>query len=226
MTLVSMPQWPPISAGQYPEGMPPELVALLPGLHAACVMVTSAVYEHELYRAFGRDQSFLDRVNGTDVAPAIGLLRACISDSLILTVASLFKSDPRAVNLRHILNKLCDPLYTDFFVTQHQRLHPPLNTEHQRARLVRMHRRLNREPLRGCIQRLDDLRDQGVAHVDLSPKPDFEWPFVRDVSVALAAAGNITITALHYMTWRRFDVRASRQHGIMLRQAFLRAVRP
>jgi hypothetical protein len=46
MTLISMPQWPPISAEQYPEGMPEELVALLPNLHAACVMVLSAVYEH------------------------------------------------------------------------------------------------------------------------------------------------------------------------------------
>jgi hypothetical protein len=226
MTLVSMPRWPPFSATEYPEGMPPELAELLPSLHAACVMVLSAVYEHELYRAFGRDQSFIDKVNGTDVAPAIGLLRTCISDSLILTLASLFKSDSRAVNLRPILNRLCDPRYTDFFVTEHQRRRPLLNTEHQRARLVRMQRRLNREPLRGCIQRLDDLRDQGVAHVDRSPKADFEWPFLRDVSVALAAAANITVTALHYMTWRRFDVRASRQHAIRLRQAFTQAVRP
>jgi plasmid stabilization system protein ParE len=73
MTLISMPQWPPISAEQYPEGMPEELVALLPNLHAACVMVLSAVYEHELYRAFGRDRSFIGKVSGTDVAPAIGL---------------------------------------------------------------------------------------------------------------------------------------------------------
>jgi hypothetical protein len=221
-----MPQWPPISAGEYPEEMPPKLVALLPSLHTACVMVTSAVYEHELYRALGRDQSFIDKVNGTAVAPAIDLLRTCISRSLILTLASLFKSDPKAVNLRHILNGLCDPRYTGFFVTQHQQLHPPLNTEHQRARLVRMQRRLNRESLRGCIQRLDDLRDQGVAHVDRWPKADFEWPFFRDVSVALAAAANITVTALHYMTTRRFDVRAATQHGVMLRQAFTQAVRP
>ena len=82
--------------------MPPELVALLPSLHAACVMVMSAVYEHDLFRAFGRDQSLIDRVNGTDVAPAIGLLRACISDSLVLTLAALFKSDPKTVNLRQI----------------------------------------------------------------------------------------------------------------------------
>jgi hypothetical protein len=141
-------------------------------------------------------------------------------------LGSLFKSDPRTVNLRHILNKLCDPRYTSFFVTQHQRLHPPLNTEHQRARLVRMRQRLNHEPLRGRIQRLDDLRDQGVAHVDLSPKADFEWPFLRDVSIALAAAANITVTALHYMTWRRFNVRASRQHGVLIKQAFTQAVRP
>ena len=80
--------------------------------------------------------------------------------------------------------------------------------------------------MRGRIQRLDDLRDQGVAHVDRRPKADFEWPFLRDVSVALAAAANITVTALHYMTWRRFDVRATRQHGIMLRQTFTQAVRP
>ena len=189
-------------------------------------MVTSAVYEHELYRAFGRDQSFIDKVNGTDVAPAIGLLRTCISDSLILALASLFKSDERAVNLRHILNRLCDPRYTDFFVTEHQRLHPPVNTQHQRGRLVRMRRRLNREPLRGRLQRLDDFCNQGVAHVDRSPKADFEWPFVRDVSVALAAAANITVTALHYMTRRRVDVRATRRHAIMLRQAFTQAVRP
>jgi len=165
MTLISMPQWPSFSVGEYPAGMPPELQDLLPNLHAACVMVTSAVYEHELYLAFGRDRSFIDKVNGTAVAPSIGLLRTCISDSLILTLAALFKSDPRSVNLRQILNKLCDPRYTAFFAAHHQQFQPWINTEHQRGRLVRMQRRINRDPLRSCIQRLDDLRDQGVAHL-------------------------------------------------------------
>jgi hypothetical protein len=44
---------------------------------------------------------------------------------------------------------------------------------------------------------LFELRDQGVAHVDRWPKANFEWPFLREVSVALAAAANITVTALH-----------------------------
>jgi hypothetical protein len=226
MTLISMPQWPPFQPDEYPEQMPPELVALLPSLHAACVIILSATYENELFRAMGRDQDFLLKVNGTDVAPAVGLLRTCISRSLILALASLFKSAPELANLRHILKKLCDPRYTDFFAAQHQRLLPPLNTEHQRARLVRMHRRINRDPLRACIQRIDDLRDQGVAHVVLSPDADFEWPFLQDLSVALAAAANVTVTVLHYMTWRRFDVRASRQHAVLLKQAFIKSIRP
>jgi hypothetical protein len=34
---------------------------------------------------------------------------ACISDSLVLSLAMLFKSDPKAVNLRQLLNTLCRP---------------------------------------------------------------------------------------------------------------------
>jgi hypothetical protein len=221
-----MPQWPPFGLNEYPNGMPPELVALLPSLHAACIMVLSATYEHELYLAFGRDQDFISKVNGAAVAPAIGLLRACISDSLVLALASLFKSDPRSVNLRHIMNPLCDPRHTNFFAAAHRRRNSPMDTERQRERLVRMQRRLNREPLRAWIQRLDDLRDQVVAHVVRSPDADFEWPFIRDVSMALAAAANITVTVLHYMTWRRLNVLTSRQHAFILRQAFTQAIRP
>jgi hypothetical protein len=109
VTLISMPQWPSFEPDHYPKGMPPELVGLLPSLHAACVVVTSAVYEHEIFQALGRDEAFLRKVNGTDVAPAIGVLRTCISDSLVLSLAMLFKSDPKAVNLRQLLNTLCRP---------------------------------------------------------------------------------------------------------------------
>ena len=226
VTLISMPQWPPFGPDAYPEGMPAELVALLPSLHAACVVVTSAAYEHEMFRAFGRDEAFLRKVNGTDVAPAIGVLRTCISDSLVLSLAMLFKSDPKAVNLRQLLNTVCRPGYTSFFVAAHRRCHPPLDTEHQRGRLIRMQRRINRDPLRACIQRLDDLRDQGVAHLDRAPKSDFEWPLMRDVSTAFAAAANITVSALHYMTWRRFNVRATRTHGITLTHSLTQAIDP
>jgi hypothetical protein len=226
VTLISMPQWPPFEPNHYPEGMPEELIALLPNLHAACVVVTSAAYEHEMFRAFGRDEAFLQKVNGTDVAPAIGVLRTCISDSLILSLAMLFKSDPKAVNLRHLLNTLCRPEYTAFFATAHRLCHPPLNTEHQRGRLIRMQRRINRDPLRGCIQRIDDLRDQGVAHLDRAPKLGFEWPLMRDVSIVFAAAANITVTTLHYMTWRRFNVRAARGHGVTITRAFAQAISP
>jgi hypothetical protein len=226
VTLISMPQWPPFGPDAYPEGMTAELVALLPNLHAACVVVTSAAYEHEMFRVFGRDEAFLRKVNGTDVAPAIGVLRTCISDSLILSLAMLFKSDPKAVNLRQLLNHLCRPEYTAFFAAAHRRCHPPLDTERQRGRLIYMQRRINRDPLRGCIKRIDDLRDQGVAHLDRAPKPDFEWPLMRDVSMAFAAAANITVTALHYMTWRRFNVRASRTHGIALTRALTQAINP
>jgi hypothetical protein len=221
-----MPQWPPFVPAEYPNGMPPELVALLPSLHAACVIVLSATYEHELYLAFGRDREFIGKVDGTPVAPAIGLLRACISKSLILALASLFKSDPKSVNLRHIIKALCDPRHTDFLAAAHQTITPHVNTARERARLVHMQRRLNRGPLKACIQRLDDLRDQGLAHIERVPKADFEWPFIRDVSVALAAAANMAVTSLHFMTWRRFDVQASRQHAFALRHAFTQAIRP
>lgn len=226
VTLISMPQWPPFGPDAYPEGMPAELVALLPSLHAACVVVTSAAYEHEMFRALGRDEAFLRKVNGTDVAPAIGVLRTCISDSLVLSLAMLFKSDPKAVNLRQLLNTVCRPEYTSFFVAAHRRCHPPLDSEHQRGRLIRMQRRINRDPLRACIQRLDDLRDQGVAHLDRAPKSDFEWPLMRDVSTAFAAAANITVSVLHYMTWRRFNVRATCTHGITLTRALTQAIDP
>jgi hypothetical protein len=49
---------------------------------------------------------------------------------------------------------------------------------------------------------------------------------MRDVSMAFVAAANITVTALHYMTWRRFKVLASRMHGIMLTRAFTQAINP
>jgi hypothetical protein len=226
VTLISMPQWPSFELAHYPKGMPTELVALLPNLHAACVVVTAAAYELEMFRAFGRNEAFLRKVNGTDVAPAIGLLRTCISDSLILSLAMLFKSDPRAVNLRQLLNALCRPDHGAFFAATHRDCNPPIETEHQRGRLIRMQRRVNREPLRGCLQRIDDLRDQGVAHLDRSPRRGFEWPLIRDVSMAFAAAANITVTALHYMTWRRFNVPATRAHGIALTLAFTQAITP
>ncbi len=226
VTLISMPQWPPFGADAYPAGMPEELVAQLPTLHAACVIVTSAAYEHEMFRTFGRDEAFLRKINGTNVAPAIGVLRTCISDSLVLSLAMLFKSDPKTVNLRQLLNILCRPEYVSFFAVAHRRCHPALDTEHQRHRLIRMQRRINRDPLRACIQRLDDLRDQGVAHLDRVAKPGFEWPLVRDVSMAFAAASNITATALHYMTWRRFNVLATRRHSIMLTRALTQAIDP
>jgi hypothetical protein len=226
VTLISMPQWPRFEPDHYPAEMPVELVALLPSLHAACVVLTAAAYELEMFRAFGRDVAFLQKVNGTDVAPAIGLLRTCISDSLILSLAMLFKSDPKAVNLRQLLNAVCRPEHTASFAAAHRRCHPPLDTKHQLGRLIRMQRRINRDPLRSCIQRIDDLRDQGVAHLELTPKSGFEWPLTRDVYMAFAVAANITVTALHYMTWRRFNVRATRTHGIRLTQALTQAIIP
>ena len=226
MTLAINPNWPPFEPHELPPGMPPDLVAHLPSLHAASLVIMAGVYEHELFRAFGRDQRFLDKVNGTGVAPAIGLLRTSLSSTLIIGLAGLFKSDQRSVNLRHLLKALCNERHAAFFAEEHRRHTPPIDSEHQRGRLVRMQRRINREPLRSCLKRIDDLRDQAVAHIELSPAPDFVWPLVTDVSKAYVAASNITFTALHYMTRRRVVVRRYREEAKTLTRDFLQSVQP
>lgn len=223
MSLISMPQWPEFTRDDCPPGLPQDLVDLLPGLHAACVVIVEASYEHDLLRALN-SAAFISRVNGTPVMPGVQIVITSVVDSLIVALCSVFDPDYRGIDLKPIVNRFCDPNHVPVFEDWHRARR--VVTEQSRRRLVRLQRRLGRNPFERSLERIRGLRRKGIAHIDLTVQPGFDWPYVRDITIVLAASANLTTALLHYATQRRFDVRKSRDHGLRYAAAFADLIRP
>lgn len=168
--MVAASNWPPFTSVELPPSLVGELGCILEPLYVATLELHRTVYRYELLAALGRNWDFVQRINGTTAAPALNTVKGCVSTSIVLSLCALFDEEAGAVSLKKILNEVLRPEYADRFREFHATLDASFNVSHHLARLGRMQRRLRRGTIGKAIERLRDLRNQMVAHLDTKPE--------------------------------------------------------
>jgi hypothetical protein len=148
--------------------------------------------------ALGRDWNFVRKVDGTTAAPALNTIKGCVFTTIIVSLCGFFDDSRDAVNLRAILNRVVRPECLDRFREFHRRTNPGFDTDRQRERLLRLQRRLNRGETARALARLQDLRNQVVAHLGTEPAFNAGWPIIADMTVVLAAVANVVISLVRF----------------------------
>jgi hypothetical protein len=224
-TMFEMRNWPPLEPHEVPPNLPSELQALLFPLQQVAAATLVLISEHEMMAALGQEEAFIRKVTATNAAAGLNTINACILDSLIIGLCALFDGRSDHIVFRPILNRLSDPQHVPLFQAWHD-TKDRLDAARACARLGRMRKRLNKNPLKASLKRLDDLRDQGIAHISHSPNFSRGWPLVRDITYLVALASNISVTALNLMTVRRIQTKACLADARAIASGVSSSIRP
>lgn len=219
--------WLPFTAAELPAPLVHELEGILRPLYIATLELHRTVYRYELLQALGRDWSFVRKVDGTTAAPALNTVKGCINTTLVTSLCAFFDENQGAVNLRTILNLVVRPSFLASFREFHTQTKPGFDTDWQRDRLVRLQRRLNRGETGKALARLNALRNQKVAHLDIDPSFADGWPIGHDMTIVLAATANIVISLVRFaIAGRRVRPLLGRQDARDQARALCRAIHP
>jgi len=219
--------WPPFSAANLPPALIDELECILEPLYLATRELDRTVYRYEMLAALGRDWAFVNKINGTSAAPGLTTINGCIFTAVVVSLCAFFDDTPGAVNLRMILNRVVRPEYLDRFREFHTLTNPTFDTDWQRERLLRLQRRLNRGDTGKALARLNDLRNQIVAHLDTQPQFDDGWPVNADMAIVLAAVANTVISLVRFtIAERGVKPHEGRRNAQRQARALCAAIRP
>lgn len=219
--------WPPFEAAELPPELRGDLKGILTPLHLATLELSRTISRYEMLAAIGRDWAFVNKINGTTAAPGMTTIKGCVYTAVVISLHALFDEAPTAVNLRAILNRVVRPEYLDRFRAFHKLANPTFDADQQRARLLRLQRRVNKGETGKALARLADLRNQIVAHLDTQPKFGDGWPANRDMVIVLAAATNMVVSLLRFaIVGRDVSPVLVRQNAQRQARALAEAIRP
>lgn len=188
--------WPPFAPAELPPNLVGELQCILTPLYLATLELQRTVYRYELLAALARDWTFVHKINGTVLAPALNTIKGCIFTAIVVSLCAFFDDEADAVNLRAVLNRVVRLEYLDRFREFHSQSNAVFDADNQHERLLRLQRRLRRGDAGKAFVRLNDLRNQVVAHLDTQPEFDDGWPVVGDMTIVLAAIASIVISVV------------------------------
>jgi hypothetical protein len=126
-----------------------------------------------------------------------------------------------------ILNRVLRPEYLEGFREFHAGINSTFDVDKNRDRLLWMRRRLRRGNTGKAIQRLNDLRNQMVAHLDSQPEFAKGYPLIVDMTIVLAAVANIVISLIRLIApGRRIQPALGRQDARLQARALCLAIQP
>ena len=190
--------------------MPPSLRAGVEVLGRATGHFLIVAHRYEMFRALARDAAFVVRINGTTASDGLNTIRGALAATLVVSLAALFDRNSDSTPLARVLNSILTPANVDTFATLHQTFATPIDTSRERKGLQRSHARLSQEPQKGAIERLRDLRNQDVAHLDLNPAFAKGRVLTSDIDLVHAISANIIVKANRFcgVNVKTADVRA------------------
>jgi hypothetical protein len=188
-----------------PPNASPALREAFSRLDAATEQTRRALNVHYLFIEMKRTRPFAAAVNNTRVADGANVVASALIIDLIIKLASLFDRDPKAIDLRRIINSLLRPEHARVFEQFHASFSVPYDAAAGRARLNRYRKMLGEGKLGAALRRIVDLRNQGIAHLDQNPSYPDGRPWIRDTDYALAAACAITWNANAFAVGRFID---------------------
>jgi hypothetical protein len=227
MIVVASNWSPSYTPAELPPALADDLGGILEPLHLATLELYRTLYRYELLVALGQ-RDFFNKINGTTAAPPFNTVVGCINTAIVVSLCAFFDETPGAVNLRAILNRILRPDYADRFREFHSAMNPGFDVDRHRRRLVQMQRRLRRHGKTGeAIQRLSDLRNQTVAHLDTQPRFDQGYPMIADMSTVLASVAKILISVVRLtVAGRRIELSLARRDARLQALALCLAIQP
>jgi hypothetical protein len=191
-------------------------------LHRATNHFIVLAHRYEMYRAIARNRDFVMRINGTTSAAGLNTLRGALAATLVISLAALFDSEKGATSLYKVLNPVFIPSNAEALATIHHLILVPFDPDQVLDQLRRLRSRLSRPPIKGAVERLRDLRNQDVAHLDLTPEFPNGPALTGEIDLVYAISANIIVKCnLFYgLRIRAADIRAeARAQAHVLSQA-------
>jgi len=124
---------------------------------------------------------------------------------LVISLGSIFDSNPDALDLVRVLNALLNPENIEVFRSYHSTWPVPFDTDRGIRCLTQKARRFRRGKLRDAIQRIRDLRNQAIAHIDMEPVFENGRTKVWEIDYVLAGAAGAVVLANQFATGRFID---------------------
>jgi hypothetical protein len=150
----------------------------------------------------------------------LNTIRGSIGAILVVSLAALFDRDRQATSLlARALNAVLTQTNTDIITALHPKFAPSIDTDRALVGLRRLRSRLSREPLKGAIGRLQDLRNQDVAHLDTAPLFSKGAALTGDIDRVLVFSANVIVKVNRFcgVIVRTRDVRSeARSQALML----------
>jgi AbiU2 len=165
-----------------------------------------ASHRYEMYRAIARDADFVARINMTSCASGLNTVRGALVATLVISLAALFDQSRDATSLHKVLNPFLSPANAAAFAAIHHTFFVPIDSDRMLSLLRRLRFRLSRNPLKGAIERLRDLRHQDVAHLDLNPAFPKGPALTSDIDLVYAVSANVIVKCNRFCG---LDIRAS-----------------
>jgi hypothetical protein len=205
--------------------MPAELRNALEGLRRATGHFLVVAHRYEMYRAIARDPAFVARINRTTAAEGMNTIRGALTATLVISLAALFDQNSDSTSLTRVLNSIIVSARAGTFAALHASFIPAIDTGPALDGLHRLRSRLSRAPLRGALDRLWDLRNQNVAHLDVDPTFPKGRALTGDIDLVHAASANTIVKANRFcgVHVRVSDVRAEARSQAL---AFCRSIQP
>jgi hypothetical protein len=164
------------------------------------------------------------KINNTRTAYAMTTISGALISTLVVSLSALFDDDPDAVSLKRVLNTLVHPESLGPLQEHHRA--GIVDVETILARLKRIRSRLNRDPLKGAIIRLRDLRNQEAAHIDIELSLANGRPVFGHLDLVYAVAANIIFSCNFVAGSRYIPVAQIRYVARLQADLFRRSIVP
>ena len=205
--------WSGYGSEEIPPDAPSDLQRALGELYAISRQIRVSCDTYYLFKAITQRRAFVEVVSGSPIAYSMRIVAGAVSRDLVISLASVFDADERAINLRRVINKLLHPNHIKIFRHFHATWPVPPDTDAGIAKLSRWQDRMKRGKLSEAIQRVIDLRKKAIAHVDLAPEFKNGPLKVWEVEYALAGATSAVLVANHFATGRWIDASQIRKNS-------------
>ncbi len=169
------------------------MTTALDALYRASVEVHRNLYRLALLNEISRNPAFVDAISRTAAARPMLTVRGSVAYAVTVSLAAVFDLGDTTASLRHVLSVLADRREEPTIRQLHTRTN--VNVDLALERIRRLKKRLNSGEIQNAIGRLKKLRDQQLAHYDISPQ--IEKTIVRpgDIDRIFTFAANVVNTA-------------------------------
>lgn len=211
--MIEYNTWPGYMPEEIPPDAPPGLKHTMNELNTISRKIRVSVDTYYLFKTIMQRRAFAEAVNGSPIAYATRVVAGAVTRDLVISLASIFDSNNDAINLKRVVNSLLNPKHVEILRRFHATWPAPYDTNSGIKKLLYWQNKIRKGNLSNAIQKISDLRNKAVAHVDLDPEFKHGRVQVWEIEYIIVGASSIVLIANQFAAGRIIDAAQLRQNS-------------